>query len=549
MGADGALNEGVQMDLHQSETHRSSSRDDAALARLGKKSVLKRSFGFWTILGFSCTVLITWEGSLIVFLVGLQNGGPSGIIYGFIVVWIGTLSVFATLSEMASMAPTSGGQYHWVSMLAPPTYRKFLSYITGWLTLTGWQASVASTAYLTGTAIQGLIVLTHTSYLETMQNWHGTLLLWAIVILSYGVNTAFASSLSRFEGLVLVFHILGFFAIIFPLVFLSEHATADTVFNTFLNIGEWQTQGLSFNIGILGSVYAFVGGDGAIHMAEEVHNPAVLVPWSIMTGLLINGVLGFAMLIATLYCMGDINVRLKENPIYPFMAIFHHAVGSTAGAAVMSALVVILVFSATTGLVSSTSRVYWAFARDRALPGWEILRRVSRRTSIPIFAVITTIAIAVILSFVNIGSSTAFNGILSVSVAGLFGSYLVAASLLLYRRLTGGIRERNSGNSGDSGDSGSYTSGSTLSWGPWRVPGALGVANNTFACVYLIYIFFFSFWPAYSNVTPQNMNWAALVFSVVILFSVMYYAVWARKLYNGPVVETGLTRTNELRAD
>jgi choline transport protein len=41
------------------------SRDDAALARLGKKPVLKRHFGFMTILGFSCTILITWEGSLV----------------------------------------------------------------------------------------------------------------------------------------------------------------------------------------------------------------------------------------------------------------------------------------------------------------------------------------------------------------------------------------------------------------------------------------------------------------------------------------------------
>lgn len=38
--------------------------DDATLARLGKKSVLKRNFGFFTILGFSCTVLITWEAIL-----------------------------------------------------------------------------------------------------------------------------------------------------------------------------------------------------------------------------------------------------------------------------------------------------------------------------------------------------------------------------------------------------------------------------------------------------------------------------------------------------
>lgn len=40
------------------------SRDDRDLMRLGKKPVLKRNFGFMQILGFSCTVLVTWEGIL-----------------------------------------------------------------------------------------------------------------------------------------------------------------------------------------------------------------------------------------------------------------------------------------------------------------------------------------------------------------------------------------------------------------------------------------------------------------------------------------------------
>ncbi len=79
------------------------------------------------------------------------SGGPAGLVYGFIVVCIGTLAIFTTMGEMASMyvshfpaycasfklikicsrAPTSGGQYHWVSMLAPPSSQKFISYITG----------------------------------------------------------------------------------------------------------------------------------------------------------------------------------------------------------------------------------------------------------------------------------------------------------------------------------------------------------------------------------------------------------------------------------
>lgn len=41
------------------------SRDDIELIRLGKKPALKRNFGFLAILGFSCTVLVTWEGTLV----------------------------------------------------------------------------------------------------------------------------------------------------------------------------------------------------------------------------------------------------------------------------------------------------------------------------------------------------------------------------------------------------------------------------------------------------------------------------------------------------
>ena len=210
-----------------------------------------------SILGFSCTVLITWEGSLILFLSGLQNGGPAGVIYGFILIWMGNLSVFSVLSELASMAPTSGGQYHWVSMLAPRSCAKFLSYITGWLTVGGWQAAVASGGFLTGTLIQGLIALTVPSY--NPKSWHGTLLFWAVIFFAVFINTIVSSLLPKFEGLILILHIIGFFAILIPLVYLGPHGSADEVFTTFLNGGGWPTQGLSFFVGLIGNVFAFVG--------------------------------------------------------------------------------------------------------------------------------------------------------------------------------------------------------------------------------------------------------------------------------------------------
>jgi len=53
------------IELNVAPTRSTDKQDDIALARLGKKAVLKRRFGFLSILGFSCTVLITWEGSLV----------------------------------------------------------------------------------------------------------------------------------------------------------------------------------------------------------------------------------------------------------------------------------------------------------------------------------------------------------------------------------------------------------------------------------------------------------------------------------------------------
>lgn len=136
--------------------------------------------------------------------------------------------------------------------------------------LTGWQALTASGGLLTGSMIQSLVLLTHPDYRETMQNWHATLLLWAGIILSYAINTAFNKLFARFEGFSFILHILGFFGVVLPLALLGEHASTTEVFSTFSNQGGWPTQGLSFCIGIMGTVFSFLGGDGAVHVSTHL---------------------------------------------------------------------------------------------------------------------------------------------------------------------------------------------------------------------------------------------------------------------------------------
>ena len=121
----------------------------------------------------------------------------------------------------------------------------------------GWQAASASVGYIAGTLIQGLITLNNPTYQS--QGWQGTLLFWAVILLAVSANTVVVSALPKIESLILIIHILGFFAILIPLVYLAKPVPAKEVFTIFLNEGEWATQGLSFFIGLAGLAFSFLG--------------------------------------------------------------------------------------------------------------------------------------------------------------------------------------------------------------------------------------------------------------------------------------------------
>ena len=150
-----------------------------------------------------------------------------------------------------------------MSILSPPWCKKFLSYLAGWLTVITWQALVAGTAYVAGTLVQGLLILNYPSY--DYQRWHGTLLFYAVLAFALFVNTYLGRLLPQIESMMLLFHVLGFFGILIPLVYLAPHQPANEVFTTFLNLGDWSTTGLSFFVGLITAMDSFPG------MLETTH--------------------------------------------------------------------------------------------------------------------------------------------------------------------------------------------------------------------------------------------------------------------------------------
>ncbi|RMZ78512.1 hypothetical protein DV737_g3806, partial [Chaetothyriales sp. CBS 132003] len=549
------------------------SSDTDTLALLGKKQVLKRRFGFWSLFGFAVCELITWETVLALFSQGFDNGGPAGLIYGFIIAWSSTLSVYTVISELASLAPIAGGQYYWVYMLAPPRWKIFCSYIIGWLTSLAWVATVATETIFAGTMLQGLVVLDHPDYNSSLL-WRGTFLAWAVLLVCVLVNVLVPGMLPKFEVFVIVFHISGFIAIVATLWATAPHGSSHFVWATALNEGGWPTQGLSYCVGFLGNVATFVGADASVHLAEEVSNAAKNIPRAIICSMCLNGAVGFIMMITILYCLGDVDSVLDTATGYPFIQVF------ATGASVMVVVVLCLTWACAIGITTTASRMTWSFARDQGTPFSHALGKVAKHNQVPIIAACAVAGLAGLLHLIYIGSSVAFNDVVSLTITGFYSSYFLPAVMLLYRRVKGQIADYRPSPTALEGDSydpekavkeksaqddntgatdfppSSDTAGggtthddhhhsrrsvsvaqAALMWGPFHLPGWIGIANNTYACIYMIFVIFWSVWPPATPVTSESMNYSVVVTGGVIIFSIIWYFIRGRRDYHGPLID------------
>jgi choline transport protein len=368
-------------------------------------------------------------------------------------------------------------------------------------------------AYFGGTMIQGLLVINYPSY--NLQRWHGTLLLFALILFSLFFNTFLASHLPKVEGSVLILHIVGFFAILITLVYLAPHGSPYDVFVKYLTLGGY-SPGVSFFVGLTTAVVAFLGADGAVHMCEEIKNASTVLPRSLLISIGINGTLGFAMLIAILFCIGDINNALSTSTGFPFIEIFLQATNSPGGASAMTAIVLSMLTMAGTAFLTAASRLMWAFARDNALPYSSYLSRVEPRTKLPLYSIGVSVVFTMLLGLINIGSAAAVTAVTSLVVSGYMGSYILPISLLLVKRI------RNP---------------DVVNYGPFSL-GKLGIPTNIFALIWIVIVMIFSFFPSAIPIALSTMNWSCLLWGGTMIFGVAFYFSYQRGRYNGPIFET-----------
>lgn len=175
-----------EKELAEPGVHINAERDDdsskLASPRLDLAQKLDRFITFIPAFAFVSNLQASWESVSASFQAGLINGGPTSLVYGQLLAWIGSLAIALSLAEMASINPTVGAQYRWTGLYAPPEVFSpaFWGLLQGWITVFAWIATAASPAFLIGTTIQGLMVFFDTNYV--FERWHGSLL--AIAVLS-----------------------------------------------------------------------------------------------------------------------------------------------------------------------------------------------------------------------------------------------------------------------------------------------------------------------------------------------------------------------------
>jgi choline transport protein len=136
--------------------------------------------------------------------------------------------------------------------------------------------------------------------------------------------------------------------------------------------------------------------------------------------------------------------------------------------------------------------------------------------------VILTCIVTILLSLINLGSSVAFNAIISLQLLSLMSTYCISIGCVFYQRLIGGHN---------------------LPPAQWSL-GRFGIWINGAGFVYSAFILFWAGWPGAKDVTTTTFNWSSVMFVGVFLFSVIYYIVSGRKTYSGPVVLVRRMRHN-----
>lgn len=492
--------------------------DDQVLEqRLGYKQQMNRGFSRISLLAMGFCVLNTWQALGSTLSLALQNGGPTAILWGCIFCMFGNIFIALSMAELTSAWPTACGSYHWVSQIIPEHkwYRRFGVWITGWTNLVAWWMMAISAGILGARCIMaGGIIITPDFYPALYQTW----LVYLGIVLTGGLFNTFCISIMHiYTKVTLYWSIIAFVVFIIVIVATTDNdqrADASWVFGGFANINGWSDGG-AWLVGMAQSAaLCFTGYDSIVHMCEELPNPSVAAPFAIIFTPITGGITGFLFLIALLFQVSDIDAA---STAYIALAEIASSSAGVAGGVILTMFIAIGLGVGTYLDIMTCSRLTYALARDNAFIFPKFFNHVNSKFRVPVRAVwISTIIIAAI-GAISCGSDSAINAIIGGTVIFINWSYcLPIVLLLIYGR-------------------------DKLTDRPFSL-GKYGPVINVLGVLYGLFTSILNFLPFILPVTSQNMNYVCVVVGGIYILLLIYWFVWARKLFVVPQMELAGSR-------
>ena len=501
-------------------------RDEERLAELGYKQELTRAWSGFTNFAISFTIISVLAGTFTTFAFAWQNGGPIAASIGWPVLCVFVLMVAVSMAELTSRYPTAGGPYWWAHDLGGRGW----SWMTGWFNIVGLVGIVASVGYGAATFLNAVLGIYGVNILglnfgDAEHILSETWLLFFLILVFYTVVNIFADrGLALMNNISVGWHVFGVAVIIGLLVFVpDDHQSASFVFGERINnsglhggsetnLGFWL---LVLPIGFLLTMYTQTGYDASAHTAEETKGAAIAAAQGVWRSVFFSALIGWFVLLAFLFAANDVGA---VNDSAGFVgAIFTSALDSWAAKMVLIIATVGQLFCGAAGLTSA-SRTWYAFSRDRGMPGWAIFRRVNS-DRVPFNAVMGVSFFSLVITIPALFGENnipfAFFEITGICTVGLYLAYIIPIYLRLRK-------------------------GDQFEPGPWNLGKRYRVVN-TLAIVFVVLVVFSLNLPYTPTGLPWNdgfdtsvVNYTPLAILVPLIFGV-WYLISAKDTYQGPV--------------
>jgi amino acid transporter len=430
------------------------SDDVRELSAFGYAQELFRTIGGFSNFAISFSIISILTGAVTLYEHGLTMGGPAEMAFGWPLVSLFTLAVALSLAELASSLPTSGAMYHWACRLGG----KGWGWFTAWFNIIGQLATLAGIDYGCALFVAPLLGLPAGAA--------GVLGVYAVILVSHALINHFGIRLvARLNDFSVTVHIVGVIAIVGAVLLFAPKQPIGFFFRRVTSNPEGWPYWWAFVIGLLQAQWTFTGYDASASVSEETVDPRRRVPWSIVMAVAVSSVVGYLLLLALTLAITDIPAVLHAadaagHEIPAVIAILTTALGERGGA-VFVGLAAMAMWFCGLAAVTWTSRVIYAFARDDGMPASWLWMRVSRRHLTPAPAIWLSVAVAFLATI----SSGTYAAVTSISVIGLYVSYIVPVFLIWRARRSASPPER----------------------GPWHL-GRFGSTINLVAIVWVVFI-------------------------------------------------------------